>query len=175
MCVRLYFPNVYREPFNKARVLATPAGLSMSDAATATRVWGALGAAVKKMRDAGFALDAPLGQVQRVVFSNENIPLHGGDDIEGVLNNVGDRARPGLSKDGIRIDYGTSYVQTVTFDDRGPVAQGLLTYGQSTQAGSPHQTDQLRMYAEKRWPQLPFHPEDIDRQRIGQPLILRKP
>jgi acyl-homoserine-lactone acylase len=63
----------------------------------------------------------------------------------------------------------------VTFDDRGPVAQGLLTYGQSSQAGSPHQTDQLRMYAEKRWPQLPFHPEDIDRQRIGQPLILRKP
>jgi acyl-homoserine-lactone acylase len=167
-------PNVYREPFDKARVLATPAGLRMTDAATATRVWDALGAAVKKMRDAGFALDAPLGQVQRVVFSNENIPLHGGDEIEGVLNNVGDRARPGLSKEGIRIDYGTSYVQTVTFDDRGPVAQALLTYGQSTQAGSPHQIDQLKMYAQKRWPQLPFHPEDIDRQRIGQPLILRQ-
>ncbi|MFY7981380.1 MAG: penicillin acylase family protein [Limnohabitans sp.] len=168
-------PNVYREPFDKARVLATPAGLRMGDGPTATRVWDALAAAVKKMRDAGFALDAPLGQVQRAVFTHENIPLHGGDEMEGVLNNVGDRARPGLSKDGIRIDYGTSYVQTVTFDERGPVAQGLLTYGQSTQAGSPHQTDQLRMYADKRWPSLPYHPEDIERQRTGQALILRKP
>ena len=147
----------------------------MGDGPTATRVWDALTAAVKKMRDAGFALDAPLGQVQRAVFTHENIPLHGGDEMEGVLNNVGDRARPGLSKDGIRIDYGTSYVQTVTFDERGPVAQGLLTYGQSTQAGSPHQTDQLRMYADKRWPSLPYHPEDIERQRTGQALILRKP
>ncbi len=171
----ILIPNVYREPFDKARPVATPAGLRMSDAATASRVWEALAGAVKKMRDSGFAVDAPLGQVQRVVFSNENIPLHGGDEIEGVLNNVGDRARPGLSAAGIRIDYGTSYVQTVTFDERGPVAQALLTYGQSAQPGSPHQTDQLRMYADKRWPQLPFHPEDVERQRIAPPLTLRKP
>ncbi len=168
-------PNVYREPFDKARPVATPAGLRMTDAATATRVWDALAGAVKKLRDSGFALDAPLGQVQRVVFSNDNIPLHGGDDTEGVLNNVGDRGRPGISSAGIRIDYGTSYVQTVTFDERGPVAQALLVYGQSTNPGSPHQTDQLRMYSEKRWPQLPFHPEDVERQRIAPTLVLSKP
>ena len=168
-------PNVYREPYDKARPLATPSGLRMSDAATAMRVWDALSGAVKKLRDAGFTLDAPLGQVQRVVFSNDNIPLHGGDNIEGVLNNLGDRARPGVSSAGIRIDYGTSYVQTVTFDARGPVAQALLVYGQSTNPASPHQTDQLRMYADKSWPQLPFHPEDVERQRIDAPLILRKP
>jgi acyl-homoserine-lactone acylase len=166
--------NVYREPYDKARYIATPAGLRMSDAATATRVWDALSGAVKKLRDSGFATDAALGQVQRVVFSNENIPLHGGDDSEGVLNNVGDRGRPGISNAGIRIDYGTSYVQTVTFDERGPVAQALLVYGQGTNSNSPHQTDQLRMYAEKRWPQLPFHPEDVERQRIGAPLVLTK-
>jgi acyl-homoserine-lactone acylase len=168
-------PNVYREPFDKARPVATPAGLRMSDAALAARVWDALAGAVKKLRDSGFALDAPLGQVQRVVFSNDNIPLHGGDEIEGVLNNVGDRGRPGISNAGIRIDYGTSYVQTVTFDERGPVAQALLVYGQSTNPASPHQTDQLRMYSEKRWPQLPFHPEDVERQRIAPPLVLSKP
>jgi hypothetical protein len=31
------------------------------------------------------------------------------------------------------------------------------------------------MYADKRWPSLPYHPEDIERQRTGQALILRKP
>lgn len=168
-------PNVYRQPFDKAQPVATPAGLRMSDAATATRVWESLSAAVKKIRDSGFALDAGLGQVQQAVFSKENIPLHGGDEIEGVLNNLGDRTRPGITKEGIRIDYGNSYLTTVTFDERGPIAQGLLTYGQSMHDGSPHQTDQLRMYATKQWPSLPFQPEDIERQRIAAPLILRKP
>lgn len=167
-------PGVYREPFDKARPVATPTGLKFSDAATATKIWEALGGAVKKMREAGFAPDAPLGQVQRAIFSDADIALHGGDEIEGVLNNVGDRGRPGIGQRGIRIDYGTSYVQTVTFDDHGPVAQALLTYGQSTNPASPHQTDQLRLYAAKQWPSLPFHPQDIARQRIGEVLVLKQ-
>jgi acyl-homoserine-lactone acylase len=167
-------PGVYREPFNKARPVETPTGLKLADAATATKVWDALGGAVKKVRDAGFALDAQLGDVQRAVFTDANIPVHGGDEIEGVLNNIGDRAQPGISKRGIRIDYGTSYVQTVTFDDRGPVAQATLTFGQSTNPASPHQTDQLKNYSAKQWPTLPFHVEDIQRQRIGEPLVLKR-
>ena len=112
--------------------------------------------------------------MQRAVFTDANIPVHGGDEIEGVLNNIGDRAQPGISKRGIRIDYGTSYVQTVTFDDRGPVAQATLTFGQSTNPASPHQTDQLKNYSAKQWPTLPFHAEDIQRQRIGEPLVLKR-
>jgi acyl-homoserine-lactone acylase len=167
-------PGVYREPFDKARPVDTPTGLKLSDAATATKVWDALGAAVKKVRDAGFALDAELGSVQRAVFSDANIPIHGGDEIEGTLNNIGDRARPGITAQGIRIDYGTSYVQTVTFDDRGPVAQALLTFGQSTNPASPHQTDQLRLFSAKQWPTLPFHADDVARQRLGEPLVLTR-
>ena len=167
-------PGVYREPFDKTRPMDTPTGLKLADAATATKVWDALTGAVKKVRDAGFALDAELGSVQRAVFTDAAIPVHGGDEIEGTLNNIGDRARPGISAKGIRIDYGTSYVQTVTFDDRGPVAQALLTFGQSTNPASPHQTDQLKLYAAKQWPTLPFHAEDIQRQRIGEPLVLKR-
>lgn len=167
-------PGVYRESFNKTRPVETPTGLKLADAATATKVWDALGGAVKKVRDAGIALDAQLGDVQRAVFTDANIPLHGGDEIEGTLNNIGDRAQPGISKRGIRIDYGTSYVQTVTFDDRGPVAQAILAFGQSTHSASPHQTDQLKNYSAKQWPALPFHAEDIQRQRIGEPLVLKR-
>jgi len=167
-------PGVYRVPFDKARPVDTPTGLRLGDAATATKVWDALAGAVKKVREAGFALDAELGTVQRAVFSDAAIAVHGGDEIEGTLNNIGDRARPGISPRGLRIDYGTSYVQTVTFDERGPVAQALLTYGQSTNPASPHQTDQLRLYAAKQWPSLPFHPEDVARQRVGEPLVLKR-
>jgi hypothetical protein len=100
------------------------------------------------VRAAGFALDATLGSVQRPLITDaEAIALHGGDEIEGVLNNLGNQFAPGITPEGLRIDYGTSYVQTVTFDDRGPVAQAMLTYGQSTDPASPHATDQLRLFS----------------------------
>jgi acyl-homoserine-lactone acylase len=168
-------PNVYRIPFDKASPVATPAGLNMANAEIATKVWDALAGAVKKMRAAGFAHDATLSQVQRFVLTEEPIFFHGGDEIEGVLNNVGDRMAPGITSRGLRIDFGSSYLQTVTFDERGPVAQGLLTYGQSPHKDSPHQTDQLKMYAAKKWANLPFHAEDVAKQRVGEALRLTLP
>lgn len=168
-------PNVHRTAFDPAQPMAGPAGLRLDDAATAAKVWEALAGAVKKVRDAGYALDAPLASVQRPAMLDEPIGLHGGDEIEGVLNNLGDRAAPGITKNGLRIDYGTSYVQTVTFDDRGPVAQALLTYGQSSDRASPHASDQMKLYAAKRWPALPFHAEDVARERMGAPLRLTRP
>ena len=167
-------PGVYRDPFDKTRPVVTPSGLNMGKADVATKVWEALAGAVKKLRDAGFAADVGLGAVQFAVFDRDNTPLHGGDEIEGVLNNVGDRAAPGISQLGLRIDYGTSFVQTVTFDPQGPVAQAILTYGQSTHSTSPHRVDQLKEYSAKRWPTLPFHADDIERQRIAPILVLRR-
>ena len=165
-------PGVYRMPVDKAQPVATPAGLKMDDAAVAAQVWGALTQAVLKVRAAGFALDAPLGSVQRPLFTEEAIALHGGDEIEGVLNNLGNQFAPGIGPKGLRIDYGSSYIQTVTFDNRGPVAQAILTYGQSTNPASPHAADQMRLYAAKQWPTLPFHAEDVARERVGEVLRL---
>jgi acyl-homoserine-lactone acylase len=168
-------PGVYRMPFDKAEPVATPAGLKMDDAAVSTKVWEALAQAVKALRAADIQLDAPLGAVQRPLITNEEIPLHGGEEIEGVLNNLGNQFSPGVTNRGLRIDYGTSYVQTVTFDSRGPVAQGLLTYGQSTNPASPHATDQMKLYSAKQWPALPFHADDVAKQRVGEVLRLTRP
>jgi acyl-homoserine-lactone acylase len=168
-------PGVYRLPFDKAQPVATPAGLRMSDATVAARVWEALAKAVQAVRGAGFALDAPLGSVQRPLITDEPIALHGGEEIEGVLNNIGNQFAPGIGARGLRIDYGTSYVQSVTFDERGPLAQAILTYGQSTDPASPHATDQLRLFSAKQWPQLPFHAEDVARARVGEVLRLVRP
>jgi acyl-homoserine-lactone acylase len=147
----------------------------------AAKLWAALEVAVKRSRAAGIALDAPLGSLQRAVFSDLPIPLHGGEPNEGVLNYVIDRtttaqmASRGLPAVGYRIEHGTSYVQTVGFDDRGPVAHALLTYGQSTNPDSPHATDQLRVYSAKQWPRLPFHADEVSRDRIGDVLRLTRP
>ncbi len=167
--------GVHRQAFDRAQPVATPHGLAMNRPEVAAHIWAALGGAVTKMRDAGFAPNATLGQVQRPVLTDEPVFLHGGDEIEGVLNNLGDRGSPGIGPRGIRIDYGSSYIQTVTFDDRGPIAQALLTYGQSSHAGSPHQTDQMKLFASKTWPSLPFHPEDVANARVGDVLRLVLP
>lgn len=168
-------PQVHRVPFDAAQPVATPTGLKMADEAVATKVWEALASAVKKVKDAGFALDATLASVQRPAITEQAIGLHGGDEIEGVLNNLGDRAAPGIGPTGLRIDYGTSYVQTVTFDERGPLAQAILTYGQSSDPASVHATDQLRRYAAKQWPVLPFHRAEVEQARIAPPLTLTRP
>ena len=165
-------PGVYRVPYDKAQPVATPMGLKMEDATVSAKVWDALAQAVKKVRSAGFALDATLGSVQRPLINEEAIGLHGGIEIEGVLNNLGNQFLQGIGAKGLRIDYGSSYIQSVTFDGRGPVAQAVLTYGQSTDPNSPHATDQMRLFAAKQWPQLPYHAEDVARQRVGEILRL---
>ncbi len=168
-------PGVYRVPFDAAQPVATPNGLKLADAAVADKVWGALAQAVTKVKTAGIALDAPLGTVQRPLITDEAIALHGGTELEGVLNNLGNQFAPGIGPKGLRIDYGTSYVQTVTFDAAGPVAQGLLTYGQSTNPASPHASDQLRLYSRKEWPALPFRADEVARSRTGEPMTITRP
>ncbi len=168
-------PGLHRVPFDRTRVTTTPDGLRMDDAAVSAKVWEALATAVRNVRAAGFALDAPLGSVQRPLHTDEPIALHGGDEIEGVLNNLGNQFAPGITAKGLRIDYGSSYIQTVTFDERGPVAQAILTYGQSTDPASPFYADQFRLFSRKAWPALPFHAEDVARARVGEVVTLTRP
>ncbi|MCW5570275.1 MAG: penicillin acylase family protein, partial [Steroidobacteraceae bacterium] len=77
-----------------------------------------------------------------------------------------------LEAGGYEINFGSSYMQTVTFDDRGPVAEAIMVYGQSSQPDSPLSFDQLSLFDGKRWMRLPFHAEDVERERVGEVLRL---
>jgi len=168
-------PGVYAvpaDPADPADPVHAPRGLKMGDTAVATRIWEALAAAVRQSRAAGFALDAPWGEVLRRTQGDERIALHGGDNLEGVLNIIAASNSTPLGPRGLDVDFGTSYVQTVGFDSRGPVAHALLLYGQSSDPASVHATDQLRLYARKLWPRLPFHADEVERDRVGPVLWL---
>lgn len=52
--------------------------------------------------------------------------------------------------------YGNSYMQFVTWDDAGPVAEGILTYSQSSSPANANFSDQTRKYAAGEWVKLPF-------------------
>jgi len=106
-------------------------------------------------------LDGRLGDFQGDTRNGVRIPVHGGiGDIDGSFNSI--HLRTGLQAGGYHdIVWGTSYVQTVTFDANGPIAYAMLTYGQSVDPKNPHYADQIPLYSRKEFPQLPFTPEKI--------------
>ncbi|MDW5442261.1 penicillin acylase family protein [Polaromonas sp. SM01] len=165
-------PKVWRVPFDAARPVLTPAGLDMATPATRDAVFKALGDAAAVVRSAGLAIDVPLAQVQTRVVRGQTVTIHGGDEFEGVLNKVESQGQPTLNNQGYGINYGSSYIQAVSFDERGPVAHGLLTYGQSSDPTSPRYYDQLPMFSAKQWLALPFHAADVKAQRVGPPVTL---
>ena len=101
----------------------------------------------------------------------EKIPIHGADGNLGVLNVQMSRPVPG----GLTPVHGSSYVQVVSFDDQGPVADAVLSYSQSTDPASPWFGDQTRMYSAKQWLRMPFTPDAIAAARIGEKLELSEP
>jgi acyl-homoserine-lactone acylase len=153
--------NLWRVGFDPAQSAATPHGLKMHDAAVAAGVRKALAGAVKTVRAAGFALDTPLAEVLRAVNTDPPIGLHGGDESVGVLDNIGQVTDQPIGPRGLVVDYGTSHVQVVGVDERGPVVEALLTFGPSRHPSSPHATDQTRLFARKAWQRHPFRAEDV--------------
>ncbi|MEX2496993.1 MAG: acylase [Woeseia sp.] len=164
--------KVWRVPFNPEDPVNTPAGINTADEIVRSQLIGLLDSAVEMLRSSGFEIAAPLGGVQRRTTSNGTVGLHGGMEFEGVLNKLETPGVSTLLPGGYEIDFGSSYIQTVTFDDRGPVAEAILTYGQSAHPGSPFAFDQLPLYAEKKWLALPFHADDVAAERVGEVLRL---
>jgi acyl-homoserine-lactone acylase len=146
-------PGKYAVPFNPGDPVNTPHTMAP---AIEARLLATLRMAVQKLNAAGVPLDGRLGDYQSLTRNGVRIPIHGGiGDIDGSYNAT--VMASDLSASGYQeVQRGVSYVQSVTFDDAGPVAHGLLVYGQSTDPKSPYYADQVARYSRKEWPALPF-------------------
>lgn len=160
-------PPLFATPFDSARPLETPAGLNRD---RAKELLDALAAAAAELKALKVALDAPLGSVQVSPRGDARIPIHGGPGGAGVLNAI--TSIPDFKGGGLMPVYGSSYMQVVTFDATGPVADTMLSYSQSTDPASPNYADGTRAFSEKRWHRMPFTPAAIARARIGRPLAI---
>lgn len=146
-------PNKWKVPFDPADPVHTPGGVAT---AALPALFDALKTAAQQLQALNIPLDGKLGDYQGETRNGVRTPLHGGmGDLDGSYNSL--RMSTGLTATGYNnVYWGTSYVQTVTFDDNGPVAQALLVYGQATDPKSPYYADQLGPYSRKEWPALPF-------------------
>jgi acyl-homoserine-lactone acylase len=149
---------IWAVPFDAADPVHTPRGLA---SAAVPSLLAQLREAALQLRALGIPLDARLGDYQVDNRAGLRTALHGGiGDIDGVYNAL--HMSSTLTPQGYeRVVWGTSYVQLVAFDDAGPVAQGLLVYGQSTDPLSAHYGDQLPLYPLKELPRLPFSEDEI--------------
>ncbi|MFM7349083.1 MAG: penicillin acylase family protein [Erythrobacter sp.] len=155
-------PGLWAVPFDPADPVNTPHTLATDK--IGDKLLAALGEAVGDLDKAGIALDAPWGEVQRFMAGNAAIPVHGGPGGAGVINVMESLPAPA----GLAPRHGTSYIQVVGFDEKGPVADAILSYSQSTDPTSSHFSDQTREYAAKRWNRLPFLPADIRKAATGK-------
>ena len=151
-------PNKWAEPFNPLDPVNTPQGVTP---AALPAMLAALKNAALKLQSLGIPLDGRLGDYQTETRNGVRFPLHGGiGNIDGSYNSL--TIRSGLTANGYNgVYWGQSYIQTVGFDDAGPVAYAMLTYGQSTNPRSPYYTDQLGVFSRKEWPLLPFTQDKI--------------
>jgi acyl-homoserine-lactone acylase len=151
-------PNKWEVPLDPADPVHTPNGVAT---AALPAMFAALKNAALLLQSLNIPLDGKLGDYQGETRNGVRTPLHGGvGDSDGSYNSL--RMSTGLTATGYNnVYWGTGYVQTVTFDDAGPVAQAMLVYGQSTDPKSPYYADQLGPYARKEWPMLPFSEASI--------------
>jgi acyl-homoserine-lactone acylase len=129
-----YGPAGFAVPFAADRPLTTPSGLADPKAAAAT-----LDAAARDMLSLYGALDKPWGDVMRLRGPGVDLPASGGPGRLGMIDVI-DFAP---LKEGARsANMGASYMAVVSFD-RPTRAKVLLSYGNASQPGSSHRSDQL--------------------------------
>ncbi|MGY4527213.1 bifunctional acylase PvdQ [Pseudomonas sp. TE21394] len=143
-------PQSWRVAFDPADPQHTPRGLAVEQAAVRKRLHQAALASLRQVSESGVAGQVRWGQVQQAV---DGTPVPGGPQGLGVYNAI-HSVPHGQGKR--LVVSGTSYLQLVSFTDKGPEARGLLAFSQSSEAGSAHFGDQTKAFAAKQLLPLPF-------------------
>ncbi|EIK62007.1 acylase [Pseudomonas lactis] len=139
-------PDAWRVAFDPAHPQTTPSGLAIDRAPVA-----------KALREAMLASSAEVGKLGQTRWGDIQVsgqtPIHGGPQELGIYNAMQTVPRA----DGKReVVSGTSYLQIVTFDDKGPNAVGVLAFSESSNPASAYSKDQTQAFSEKKLRPLPF-------------------
>lgn len=180
--------------FDPEDPVATPHTLAPAPTDGPDPILVAVAMAGRALDAAGVAIDAPLRDVQWAQRGEQRVPVHGGGEAEGMLNvlaPVGALAsstieppveanpllagheRTGLAEGGYQVTYGTSFLMVTEMTPDGPNGVGLLAYGQSGDAASPHHVDGTVAYAEALARPLRFREEQIQADPTLRRVVVR--
>ncbi|BAY31510.1 peptidase S45, penicillin amidase [Nostoc carneum NIES-2107] len=133
--------EIFTIPWSEKSPRSTPDGLKDPESAAK-----ALQIAATKVEKAYGKLDVAWGEVFRLRSGNLDLPANGGDGDQGIFRTL--YFAP-AKDERFQAVAGDSYVAAIEFSQ--PVkAMALLSYGNATQPGSPHITDQLPLFARKQ-------------------------
>jgi acyl-homoserine-lactone acylase len=90
-------------------------------------------------------IEVPLGELQRHVRGDVNLPVQGMPDVIAAMDSKkGKKGR-------LYSDAGESYISMVRFPAQGlPIIETVNAYGASNVPGSPHYTDQMALYVNQK-------------------------
>ena len=142
-------PDAWRVAFDPTQPLTTPRGLAIDREPVAKALREAMLASTADVAKRGLTANSTWGDIQ----VSGQTPIHGGPQELGIYNAMQTVPRA----DGKReVISGSSYLQIVTFDDKGPHAQGLLAFSLSSNPTSQHAKDQTHAFSQKKLSPLPF-------------------
>ncbi|MGE8188751.1 acylase [Pseudomonas sp. NPDC086278] len=151
-------PGIWRVAFDPKDPQHTPRGLALDNPDVVQALREAMLASVEQVNKQGLKADTRWGDVQVVSSGGQQTPIHGGPGTLGVYNAIQSVPRT----DGkLEVVSGTSYLQVVTFDDKGPHAQGLLAFSLSSDPTSAYSRDQTLAFSNKQLSPLPFTEQQI--------------
>jgi len=172
--------TLFAEPFDPENPIKTPRGLAVAEGEGGSSILLLLAQAIKKLTTAGFSINSTLREMQYTLKNGVKIPIHGGNEKEGLLNitgfinnsntalqstipNTKNILSPstGLTKDGYLVNAGTSFLMAVELTDDGPQCQAILTHSQSDDQKSPFFADQTKLFSEKKWHQCLYDQKAI--------------
>jgi len=156
----IFSPNDFTDlsnfavPWSLDKAISSPTGLKDPAAALAM-----LKQAIARTKELYGAVDRPFGEVSRFHIGDVNLPGNGGFGNTGVFRTI----TWGPMKDGERTPiHGETWVSMVEFGT--PMkAVGLMSYGNSSQPGSPHRNDQLSYLAAKKFRTLWITRDEVEK------------
>ena len=142
-------PVLFEVGFDADEPLATPHTLAAAPSESPDPILDALAVAAKRLLDAGFAVNTPLGDMQFQLKGGLPYAVPGGREAEGAIaisdhGTGGDdtllpreprgevlNAATDLTVDGYQVNRGNSFILAVQFVDGAPQARAVMTYSQS--------------------------------------------
>ena len=108
----------------------------------------------KMIKDFG-SINVKLGEFQKLVRGNKEIPIYGLPDVLTAMRGVD-------HKNGqIKVTHGESYIELVKFTKNNTEIESVISYGSSDHENSEHYTDQMEMYSKFETKKMTFDKNEI--------------